>query len=63
MGWVRQKSTMPSHSRPLRALVAFPVPLRKASSSTREHRIQKDSLWGGLQLFIKQANMFPPRKF
>ena len=36
---------------------------QKARSSDREHRIQKGSLWGGLRLFIKQANTFPPRKF
>ena len=36
---------------------------QKACSSDREHRIQKGSLWGGVRLFIKQANTFPPRKF
>lgn len=69
MGHAKVLSTTGGPSRPSRGLVAFSVPrqysqeAQRASSANREHRIQKDSLWGGFQLFIKQANMFPPRKF
>lgn len=69
MGHAKVLSTTGGHSRPSKGLVAFlslsqySPAAQQASSANGERRIQKGSQWGGFQLFIKQANMFPPRKF